>query len=215
MNDRFVPPVTVEPLTLLPAPIRWRILLPTVLVLTAFVLILTMGKFVAALIPPQADLFASYRTLFPGGAGATMAQYPCTMYAETPTVVFGVQKVMCVLSPEKGFFRQVTVFTTGGKITGINFYMRNVRLVDLIGQWGMPDQLYRVGGTYKVVWKQHFNMTAAIDRRYSMQAPVRLIAITNAPPKAYRPSDSYLCSGKYGNIATKWGCNFPSTLDRH
>jgi hypothetical protein len=177
MNDSVVQQVIVDPLTLLPSPFRWRIFLPLVLVLTAFVLVLTMGKIVAVLLPPQADIFAPYQSLFPGEAAAAMDRYPCTLYEQTYGANYDVLKVMCVMTPEKGVFRRVSVFTADDKIIGVNFHMRNVRLVDLIWQWGEPDQLYSVSGDYKVVWKQRFNITAAIERRYSVQAPVDLIVI--------------------------------------
>jgi hypothetical protein len=178
MNDHFVQQVIADPLTLLPSPFRWRIFLPLVLVMTAFVLILTIGKIAAVLLPTQADIFAPYQSLFPGAAAAEVDRYPCTLYEQTYGASYGVRKVMCVLIPEKGVFRRVSVFTSDGKIVGVNFHMRNVRLVDLIWQWGEPDQLYIVRGDYKVVWKRQLNITAAIERRYSVQAPVGLIVIT-------------------------------------
>jgi hypothetical protein len=178
MNDRVAQQVLADPLTLLPPPFRWRIFLPLVLVMTAFVLILSMGKIAALLLPVQADIFAPYQSLFPGAAAVEMDRYPCTLYEQTYGASYGARKVMCVLTPEKSVFRRVSIFTSDGKIIGVNFHMRNVRLVDLIWQWGQPDQLYMVNGDYKVVWKRRLNITAAIDRRYSVQAPVGLIVIT-------------------------------------
>jgi hypothetical protein len=148
------------------------------LVMTAFVLILTMGKIAAVLLPAQADIFGPYQSLFPGAAAAELDQYPCTLYEQTYGTSYGARKVMCVLTPKNGVFRRVSVFTSDGKIIGVNFHMRNVRLVDLIWQLGEPDQFYSVNGDYKVVWKRQLNITAAIDRRYSVQAPVGLIVIT-------------------------------------
>jgi hypothetical protein len=215
MNNGIVQPVRADPLTLLPVVRRWRILLPSVLVMTAFVLILTVGKIVVLLLPAQADLFAPYRALFPGEAELALAQYPCTIYQTTYSTGYDPSKIMCLMTPENGPFRRVSVFTADGKITGVNFHMRNVRLVDLIWQWGQPDQLYSVSGDLKVVWKGQFNITAAIERRYSVQAPVRLITITILPAAAYSPRDLYLCSGKYGYLYTRLACNFPYTLAMH
>src|SRR5687768_14966806 len=115
MNDRFAQQVIADPLTLLPPPFRWRIFLPLVLVMTAFVLILTIGKIAAVLLPAQADIFAPYQSLFPGAGAAELDQYPCALYGATYGANYNMVKVMCVLTPEKGVFRRVSVFTSDGE----------------------------------------------------------------------------------------------------
>lgn len=215
MSERFFQGMIAASPLLLPSQSRWRIFLPAVLVMTAFVIIVGVWGSAALLMPPPMNIFAPYQMVFPGASDAGVTQYPCTFYEVDPSyTAYGVRKAICVLSPEKGFFRRVFIFTAGGKITGINFYMQNVRLLDLIWQWGPPDRFYMVGGKYEVQWKQQLNITAEIDRRYSMQARVSLISITHdVSTELYSPREAYLCGEKYGTPATKWACNSPPTLD--
>jgi hypothetical protein len=150
-----------------------------VLIAAAFFMALAV-KATAALLPPAPDVFADYQAIMPGEPDGGLAQYPCEMADVSQYETTATDKVVCVLMPDEDLFHRVMVFAAEGEITGMNLYTEHLRMMDLIWQWGKPDKVYKLGHRYHLQWGDTIQVIGESDRRYSPQAPVRLISIKSA-----------------------------------
>lgn len=158
----------------------WVIVLPLVFALAMFWLILIVNAG-ANLLPATTDVFAPYLALFPGQSADALGQYPCQMFDMYYGAPSQTRKFVCHLSPMGDIFQTIDVFASQSTITGVNFRVKHMRLVELVWQWGQPDRVYILGGKYRVQWTHDVNAVAKIGRRYSMQAPVDMIVMASQP----------------------------------
>jgi hypothetical protein len=150
-----------------------------VLIAAAFFMALAV-KATATLLPPTPDIFADYQAIMPGQPDAALAQYPCEMVDVSQYETTATDKVVCMLTPDEDLFHRVMIFAAEGEITGINLYVANLRMMDLIWKWGKPDRVYKQGHRYHLQWGDTIHVIGETGRHYSPQALVRLISITSA-----------------------------------
>ena len=156
------------------------IVLPVMFALVMFLLILMVCVW-GEVLPATADVFAPYIVVFPGQSTEALVQFPCQMFDVYYGAPYTSRKFVCHLSLMEGVFKTVDIFASESTITGANFRVKHMRLVELVWRWGRPDRIYSVSGEYQVQWMHDVKAIAKIGQRYSMQAPVDLIIFTAQP----------------------------------
>lgn len=156
------------------------IVLPVWLVVGIAVLVLTvrtLSVWLATATPT--DAFSAYETVSSMQPTTILAQFPCED-EPPPRPIYVLTGSLCHFSPETGAFWQVGIILQAEESDLLWFQTRNIRVIDLVWRWGLPDSFTSVNGKYvSIIWQGHLQAIATQKSRYSLQLPVKFIFLSD------------------------------------